>query len=68
MTVISPAASCATAKASGIIVSASIARIAPAATAVVAATTSGEKSCKTEQPAHAAIPEAMAMLVQTPNT
>ncbi|MDB5824065.1 MAG: hypothetical protein JWR21_2769 [Herminiimonas sp.] len=43
-TVINPAKSCASSNASGIIVSTSIARIAPAATAVVAATISGEKS------------------------
>lgn len=41
-TAISPAKSCACSKASGIIVSTSIARIAPAAVAVVAATASGE--------------------------
>ena len=42
-TVISPAKSCAIAKASGIMVSANIARIPPAATAMVPATTSDEK-------------------------
>jgi len=46
-TVIKPAQLCATSNASGIMVSASIARIAPAATAVVAATTSEEKPWNT---------------------
>lgn len=45
-TVMSPAKSCASSNASGIIVSASMARIAPAATAVVAAITSAEKRLK----------------------
>jgi hypothetical protein len=46
-TVRRPANSCATSNASGIIVSANIARMAPAAVAVVAATTSGEKTRNT---------------------
>src|SRR5436190_5248348 len=46
ITVITPDQLCASSKASGIMVSASMLRMAPAATAVVAATTSGERPLK----------------------
>jgi hypothetical protein len=49
-------------------VSTSMARIAPAATAVVAATTSGELPSKSTKPATAASPEASAMPPHTPYT
>src|SRR5690242_19412820 len=49
-TVIRPAKSWACSKASGIMGSASIARMAPAATAVVAAITSGPRRLNTRQP------------------
>ena len=60
-TVIRPAKSWASSKASGIIVSASMARIAPAATAVVAATRSGDVPAKATKPASDARPEATAI-------
>jgi hypothetical protein len=52
----------------GIMVSASMARIAPAATAVVAAITSAEKWLKTPKPSMAARPETTAMVPHTPKT
>ena len=48
--------------------SASIAKIAPAATAVTAAITSGENAPNTLQPSHAATPESRAIPPRTPKT
>lgn len=58
-TLINPAKSCATSKASGILVSTGIATVAPAAMVVVAATTSAERCRKTVKPTSDAIPDAM---------
>ena len=52
--------------ASGIIVSTSMAKMAPAATAVVAAITPGGKAWKIEYPASDASPESAAMPPHTP--
>ena len=57
--------SCDDANASGIIVSASIARIAPAATAIVPAITSALTRRNTVYPTSDAAPETTAMAVQT---
>src|SRR4051794_31715804 len=67
-TVISPAKLWADANASGIIVSTNIVRIAPAATAVVAAITFGEKCRNTAYPTSAAMPLTTAITPHTPNT
>src|ERR1051326_6015388 len=67
-TVINPAKSWAASNASGIIVSASMARIAPAATAVVAAITSTEKLLKSTYPRYDANAEMTAIAVHTPKT
>src|SRR5512140_552272 len=45
-----------------------MARMAPAATAVVAATSSGETPRNSVYPTHAAMPEAIVIAIHTPNT
>ena len=67
-TVIRPVHSSVRAKASGIIVSATIARIAPAATAVITATVAAEPPPSSSAPRAPATPLARAMPPQTPNT
>src|SRR3954462_10608211 len=68
ITVMSPAKSCSCANASGIMVSTSIDKIAPAATAMVAAITLALKCRKAVYPTNAAIPEITAIAPHTPNT